>query len=79
MHMNMSANLKHELKLHLFWVRTTVPAVFVWVLLYKFVPASYCPKELWIFMGPVCVVAHYWWWRQCLSPDKKTFTPRVWK
>jgi hypothetical protein len=75
----LSDNLQHEIKLHLFWLRTTVPAVIAWVLLYKFLPAAYCPQEVVALMGPVCAVAHYCWWRQCLSPDKKTLTPRIWK
>jgi hypothetical protein len=77
--MKLSENLKLEIKLHLFWLRSTVLGVIFWLLCYRFLPAALCPKELFVYMWPVCVVAHYCWWRQGLSPDKKTFNPRIWK
>ena len=80
MHMKMSANLKHEIKLHLYWLRWGIlPLVVLFALCYSLMP-MFAPLPLWgkIFFPALCAVLHYRWWRQCLSPDKKTFKPRIW-
>jgi hypothetical protein len=75
----LSDKQKLEIKWHLFWLRAIVPGVILWLLCYRFLPAAFCPKELFVYMWPVPVVAHYCWTRQCMSPDLKTFIPRIWK
>lgn len=78
--MKLSENLKLEIKLHWFWLRATLPGAIALALFFRFIPPfTDWPLSMMAFMGLVYAVAHYCWWRQCLSPDKKTFTPRIWK
>jgi hypothetical protein len=79
MKMKMSANLKHEIKLHLFWLRSTIPGLILYVLSFNTPMFDHWPLWASIAGAVLFLVAHYCWWRQCLSPDKKTFTPRIWK
>jgi hypothetical protein len=76
--MKLSTNLKHEIKLHLFWLMTLLPTAVLFA--FCFSRPFFDGWPLWIkFAGPgLCAVLHYAWWRQGLSPDKKTFTPKWW-
>ena len=77
--MKLSTNLKHEIKLHMVWLRSLLPGAVVVALGYSMPIFDGHPLWLKIALGAFCAVLHYLWWRQCLSPDKKTFTPRIWK
>lgn len=79
--MIVSENLKHEVKLHMFWFRWAfLPFVAFFALCYYLMPMfDHLPLWSKIFFPALCVVLHYRWWRQGLSPDKKTFKPRIWK
>jgi hypothetical protein len=77
--MKLSKNLKLEIKLHMFWLMTLLPGAVFFVFFFNM--RIFDDHPLWIkIAGPaLCAVLHYFWWRQGLSPDKKTFTPRIWK
>jgi hypothetical protein len=77
--MKLSENLKLEIKLHKFWLRSLLPGVVVVALGYSMPMFDSHPLWIKIALSALCVVLHYCWWRQGLSPDKKTFTPRIWK
>ena len=77
--MKLSKNLQLEIKLHTIWLRSLVPAAVFAVLFYNLPIFDEWPVWAKFAMPLLCAVLHYLWWRQCLSPDKKTFTPRIWK
>lgn len=77
--MKMSAHLKHEIKLHMFWLRSTIPGLVLFVLSFSMPIFDRWPLWAKVAGASLCMAAHYGWFRQCLSPDKKTFTPRIWK
>lgn len=77
--MQLSENLKLEIKWHLKWLAGAVPAVAI-PALFMYLP-MFENYPFWAKIGlpAIPLVAYYAWCRQCLSPDKKTFTPRIWK
>jgi hypothetical protein len=77
--MKLSENLKHEIKLHWLWFRSLWMGAIFLTLCFNFLSAfEGIPLGAMVFLGLVCAVGHYLWFRQGLSPDKKTFTPRIW-
>lgn len=77
--MKLSENARLEIKLHWFWLRCIFPTAFVIGLGFCLPTFDEWPLMAKVVLGAVVPVAHYAWFRQCLSPDKKTFRPRIWK
>ena len=76
--MKLSTNLQHEIKLHLIWLVSLLPTAVLVVLVFNMRMFDDHPLWIKIALPALCAVLHYIWWRQCLSPDKKTFTPKWW-
>jgi type VI protein secretion system component VasF len=76
--MKLSANLKHEIKLHMFFCKAVLPAAVFTALGFSVPVFDAVPLWAKLSFGVLCLVMFYAWWRQCLSPDKKKFTPKWW-
>jgi hypothetical protein len=77
--MKLSTNLQSEVKLHLFWLTCQLPAAVLAALLFNMRIFDAWPLWAKIALPALCAGLSYFWWRQGLSPDKKTFKPRIWK
>jgi hypothetical protein len=75
----LSEDQQLEIKLHWRWFLSILPAAVLFVLTFRMPIFDRWPLWAVIAFGLFMAVGHYCWWRQCLSPDKKTFTPRIWK
>ncbi|WLI90161.1 hypothetical protein Q4S45_03285 [Massilia sp. R2A-15] len=77
--MKPSKKLRHEMKLHRVFFLATLPGSILFPV--AFAAPIFDDVPLWAkcAFGALCLVLLYAWWRQCLSPDKTTFTPRIWK
>lgn len=76
--MKLSTNLKYEIKLHKVFLLGLVPGAVVVTLGFSMPLFDAWPLWPKIALGALCMVLSYAWWRQCLSPDKKAFTPKWW-
>lgn len=75
----LNEDLQLEIKLHWGWFRSLLPGAVLLALIFSLPILGDFPLWAVIGLGLFGAVGHYCWWRQCLSPDKKTFTPRIWK
>ena len=77
--MKLSTNLKLEIKLHLVFLLTLLPGTVVYALAFSMPVFDAWPLWAKSALWALSMALYYILWRQCLSPDKKTFTPRIWK